>query len=191
MNNILKMTLLASTLAISSLSTTAQAELSLGDILTSIDNTGSWSEITSAALLSSSWNTAGSTLDFTLSAEESSLAFFQSFSAQGNTIFGGLSGVGATSSYQLTSSLSGANAFEFKTNFPFVTEFNVYSIWFNATSNTYALAFEDSPNFPAPTDYNDMVVSFSVTAVPEADTYAMFGLGLGMLALMTRRRRND
>lgn len=199
--------LLVNAVALAASSFNANAEQSLNQILTTIDS-GSWAEITNLSnFYNSSWNVAGTTLNFKLSAEESSLASAQTFSVQNNLIFRAAflfdpgSVVGDTGSFMLGSQLSSANSFSFSTNLFGAPNENVYSIWFNASSNTYVLAYEDSPNYipfgsttPVPRDYNDMVVSFkvtpAVTPVPEANTAAMLGLGLGMIGWTVRRRKH-
>ncbi|MEZ0231316.1 MAG: PEP-CTERM sorting domain-containing protein [Methylophilaceae bacterium] len=167
---------LFSSLAVASIgSAPAVAEPSLNSILQTIDAT-TWSQTTLSALTSSSWNTAGSVLDFTLASENTSNYASQTFSitdgSTGSLVFAGSASNGTTYSYTLANLLSSIN-------FP-GSNFKVYS----SATGLYAFAYEDwSDN-----DYQDMVVSLSVTPVPEPTTYAMLLAGLVGLGFVARRK---
>jgi len=148
-----------------------------------------WDVVTDFSALPS-WNTAGTTLKFTLASENTANASTQTFSIYDGSSFKSIFSSSATSStapyiYTLTSGItnvvfSGDTTPEF-----YIGASNLYTasiqVWTNGTS--YALGFEDWTDH----DFQDMVVTIS--AVPEPETYAMLLAGLGLMGFVARRKQ--
>jgi hypothetical protein len=160
-------------------------EPTVPSILASIQNT-TWTETTFSSLLTSSWNKAGTTLDFKLASENTYWSPWQTFGIKDDTtlipLFTGPNNAGSTSTYILDTKLSGYLFSESNTSQNFAYDLSKV---FVSSTGVYAFAHEDwSDN-----DYNDMVITMSVTAVPEPETYAMMLAGLGLMGLVARRKQ--
>ncbi|HEY0268480.1 MAG TPA: PEP-CTERM sorting domain-containing protein [Methyloradius sp.] len=170
--------LLASLFTITAFSSTvAKAEDSLATILPGF---------TDAVDSSFAFFATGTVLHFTLVAEQTSWAPYQTFSilegSTPSTIFAGSASTGATFDYTVGSSYNGFTWGTEPGSGSFVNSFS--KILFNDSTGVYALAHEDWTDG----DYNDMVITASITPVPEPETYALMLAGLVGIGFVARKK---
>lgn len=183
----MKYRVLLSALALSTaFSTSAMAaEPTLTSILGTIE-AGTWTQTSFSALSSSSWNKAGTVLDFKFVSENTSWSPFQTFSivdgSSTNLVFAGVDTNGATSAYTLNTLFSN---YKFGETNPSANFSNDYSKVFVSNSGIYAFAHEDWTDH----DYNDFVVTLKVSPVPEPETYAMMLVGLAGIGFVARKKK--
>lgn len=178
----------AAVLSTAALSSSAYAapEPSLPSILNYIEPT-TWTEVASFDdLLGASWNTSGTTLNFTLVAEFAGWAPYQTFNIvdgqSSNLIFQGSDTANATKTYTLSDILKGYFFGETAVSEDFlVSKSKIYE----STSGLYVFTHEDTTD----NDFNDMVVAMKVSAVPEPETYAMMLAGLGFVGFVARKKK--
>lgn len=179
-----------SLIGVGSLSAQAASEPTLKSILKAEYNS-TWKQISFSDLVNSSWNTAGTTLNFSLISENADFASINSFLIRDNgisyTAFAGSATPTSYSSfsYVLTDELS---RIYFKTG---TENSNKYRVYFNNAIKEYAFAYEDVKGSRSDNDYNDMVITMKATvaAVPEPEVMGMMMAGLGLTGFMVRRRK--
>jgi hypothetical protein len=152
---------------------------------------GEWEELPFADLVNASWNVVSTTLNFSLISENADFAFKNSFLIKDDGVSTVVFAGSATPIYQSTFSYvlqDELSRIYFKTGDETSSK---YKIYFNSLAKEYAFAYEDIKGGSSDNDYNDMVVTMrvAVAAVPEPESIAMLIAGLGLMGVVSRRKK--